>query len=273
MHYKHQLLLTFGIVCLLGGSLASCDSPPGSVDRSRSYPIVESLHLDPDSILFSNRDGMHDTTVTINLLASVTAALPPDSTPRYSIQMENGDVVLEGRMAPALSTGELLFGRTVNLQLNTADFATYRVYAYTFNEAGQGNWVQSNLVIRGVAANPPQLLDVSNPDTVVIPPSGQTRNIVFTAKTSDPDGLQNIAFVRMKLFNSGTTTNPIGQFDLQDDGDATGSGDSTAGDSVYTKTLSINSGNSPADYDVYYFALDKAGLSSDTTKTTLSIVH
>lgn len=273
MHYKLQLLLTFGIVCLLGGLLVSCDSTPGSVDRSQSYPIVESLHLDPDSILFSNQDGMHDTTVAINLLASVTAALPPDSTPRYSIQMENGDVVLEGRMDPALSTGELLFGHTVNLHLNTADVATYLVYAYTFNDAGQGNWMQTRLVIRGIAANPPLLLEASNPDSVVIPAAGQTRSIDFTARATDPDGQQNIAFVRMKLYNSGETSNPINQYDLKDDGDVNGSGDATAGDSVYTRTLNINSSNSPSDYDIYYFVLDKAGLSSDTVKTTLSIVN
>lgn len=242
-----------------------CDSPPGPDDPSVSHANIKEVTVEPDSISFEEAEMVRDTSVNITIGATITN-VEPSAQPSYVIRKSDERAAISSGSLSATDSNDT-YEASVTLNLTTATFATFHVYIYADAPNPDGSWVQAPIRVTGFPGSPPIIHDVANPDTVVKPSGDTVKNVAFRAEVSDPDGQDNIAQVAFNLVRSGDTLDTI---DLFDDG-SDESGDSVAGDSVYTQVLSVNSDNESATYDIHYFARDKSGLFSDTVRTTFTI--
>lgn len=253
------LLAAFGIV-------AGCDAPPGPTDPTSSPANIRSLAVEPDSISFQHINTFYDTTVTLDISARISNQDEAE-TPSFAIKTINDSLVTRGMLQATDSTE--MFRASVDLDLTTATFGTYFTYVYADGSSSDGSWIQSRIDITGLSGSPPTILAVQNPDTVYKPGGDTVRNVPFQAQVTDPDGQSNISTVAFELRRN---NNVLDVIELFDDGSGQ-SGDAVEGDSVYTQVLSVNAGNETATYDIYYYAVDKAQLVSDTVKTTFTITE
>lgn len=251
----------------------SCDETPGTNDTIQNSPAIESLELSPDSMNFnSDQHRVTDTTITINLSATVNSEFPSDVTPQFSVFNSDSlnQSINQGKFN-SYNEQKDQFESSFELKVTTTDIKDFLVYAYYFNKRGRGNRAQHKFIVRGMAQNPPEILSTSSPDTVVIPTD--TTQFRFTATVVDQEGQDNIDRVLVDIVQENGALLGGQSFRMYDDGltNARESGDLIASDSVYTSTFSINSGNNPEDYTLHFYAFDKTGLGSDTVKTSFVI--
>ena len=124
----------------------------------------------------------------------------------------------------------------------------------------------------GFANAAPEILSAENPEEVVIPSGPGAVAVPFTARVTDEDGQNTIREVQILFENEdGSILTPNPNL-LRDDGSAE-SGDFAAGDSVYTITFQVDQNNTPSNRFALYFAIDNAGLSSDTLRLPFNIVE
>jgi len=276
---KSSTFLRFIWTCLLaaflGSTISSCDDTPGTNTGIEASPAIKSLDLSPDSIQFNaNEDRVTDTTITFNLVAAVNSEFHDNETPQFSVFNRDSlsQPVNTGAME-SFNEGTRRFEGSFQLKLRTTDIKNYLVYAYFFNENGQGNRAQHKLIVRGMAQNPPEILDTANPDTVIIPGNpDDVTNVRFMAEVVDPEGQDNIERVLVDIVTPSGTLAGGEPFRMFDDGQPE-SGDSVASDSVFTSTFSINANNNPQDYTLRYYAFDKTGLASDTVRTSFTLTN
>ena len=270
------------ILCLLLFMVAtffySCDKTPGIVDRTQSDAnVLTDGVIEPTDFSFASQAGM-DTTLTIHLKVQVNDTTAIKGFPRYQISDNSTDSTISTGTVSQYNGSTHVFSGSVTIQANTAEFRELTLLLYAVNKQDLlTNTYRAVITIKGAQGHPPQLLSVANPDTVTIPSSGN-QAIVFTAKVVDPDGQSNIDRVLFDLISANVGKLNGSPFQMYDDGNqndvggGSGSGDVTAGDSLYTRTLQINSGNTPDNLTVRYYAIDKSGLSSDTLSKKLIIV-
>lgn len=249
--------------------LNACEDPPGSADVSPSNTSLRSISVTPDSIITDPEDGIVDR--NHNIVVEVRTM--PDATPegpRYSVVRGTaGESFREGQLRPAEGEDGLLEASfTISLPSNT--FETFTIYAFDAGEGGQlSNTLSTRLELIGFTTEPPQLLSFDHPESVAIPETG-VQPIRFESKVVHPQGQENINQVVLELFDSSGARVGTGPFEMFDDGDIDDSGDLVAGDSVYTRTFSINPDNVADVYDVFSYATDRQGLVSDTLFSTIT---
>lgn len=245
----------------------SCDSTTSPIDKLNNSPNVQSITISPQEFSFTQADGFKDTTLSIQIdaiIENVDDSIIPGFVIRNKLSsafISNGD----------LTAGDVAnsFSISTTLESTTTSFDEYIVEVYAYNDNASGNFVQSTISIQGFANNRPEILDVSNPNEVVIPTTGVTE-VAFMAKVSDLDGQDNIDRVLIEFINEdGSTLVPVPN-ELLDNGI---DGDIAANDSVFTISFSINANNTPNNRRALYFAVDKAGLHSDTLETVFNIVE
>ncbi|MEP1307578.1 MAG: hypothetical protein ABJK11_08740 [Balneola sp.] len=267
--YSQVLLSAFLIFAL------SCDSTFSPDDFDEHEPYVQDLSVNPGQIIFNaQQDGQKDTTVVLSL--SVNGFnFEGDSLPYYSIFLDDENLPsIQG----AFNKSSVLantFEANVSILTSTIVFKTYTVLATPTLNGNNKNYAQSVISQTGVPINAPQILEVNNPNQVEIPSGSTTTIVLFTAKVTDMDGQDNLSQVLLNFRNSDGSMLSDDPFQMFDDGISNGgdtSGDEVAGDSVFTKSFSINSGNTPANRTAVYWAIDKSGLSSDTLETIFNIV-
>ena len=263
------------LAVFLGITTTSCDDTPGANTGTEASPAIRTLDLSPDSVRFNaDEDRVTDTTITFTLAASVNTELPGNANPQFSVfnQDSLNQPIKTGAME-SFNEASSEYEGSFQLKLRTTDIKNYLVYAYFFNENGRGNRAQHKLIVRGMAQNPPEILDTANPDTVVIPSNqDDIRNVRFMAEVVDPEGQDNIDRVFVDIVTPSGSLAGGEPFSMYDDGQPE-SGDSVAGDSVYTSTFSINANNNPQDYTLRYYAFDKTGLGSDTVRTSFILTN
>ncbi|GAB5408764.1 MAG: hypothetical protein BalsKO_11290 [Balneolaceae bacterium] len=245
----------------------SCDSSVSPVDKLENAPTVQRLNLSPQQIIFNPSDGFKDTTLSISIEASIEN-VDEGIVPGFVIRDKSSSaLIVDGELSPESRAN--IFRTELNLITTTTSFDEYIVEVFAYNNDGNGNFYQTTLKIEGFSNDPPTLLEVNNPEEVIIPSEGEIV-IPFTAKVFDPDGQDNIDRVLIEFINEdGSSLIPTSN-QLFDNGL---NEDVAPGDSIYTIAFRINSSNTPNNRKAIYFAIDKAGLYSDTLETVFNIVE
>ncbi|MDR9419025.1 hypothetical protein [Gracilimonas sp.] len=246
----------------------ACDSTNSPNSPLENSPFISDFSISPSIIEFqSGKDEFKDTTVAVTLSASVQDLIEEDI-PRYVIvDKRDNEILYDGELNQVDGNN---FERVVNIETNTTSFEQYIINLFIADESGAGNYAQGKLTITGLSNNPPEILEVNNPEEYERPSSG-SEDVQFTAKVTDVDGQNSISGVFLRLISQTTGEVANSPFRLFDDG--TSLGDQVANDSVYTLTFPVSSTNQLQTYDILYYAIDQGGLVSDTVKTTFSIVE
>lgn len=247
----------------------SCDNTLSPKDYDTNSPFVGELTVTPNTIVFDQvLDGQKDTTLVFSLSVKGTN-FGSSTSPIYSIFVDDNDSpTYQGEFSN--SNGNI-FTKVISIKTNTIIFKKYKILATSSLSDPNSNYSQSIVHQIGVSINAPEILEVNNPSSITIPSSG-TNEAVFEAKVRDIDGQNNIDKVFLNFRNQDGSMLSVNPFEMRDDG-ANESGDVTANDSVYTRTFSINSSNTPSNRTALYWAIDKSGLSSDTLETPFNIVN
>ena len=276
IHYNPLIVRTLFasllVSALLVAGITSCDETPGASDATAPGPLVSSIAIQPSTITFDPLDGAKDSLIEVTILAQASRLENTDSLPGFILQdLEIQEILTRGTLQPVDGAPDL-YGATISLELSTTVNRTLRMYAYLFDEQGRGNRINTGLRVNGFSVSAPTILSVDNPETVEIPEGNNEVTADFTAKVTDVDGQNSINGVFLNFINAdGTQLLPNDQR-LYDDGGLNNSGDSAAGDSVFTVRFLIDASNSPSNRTVFYYAVDDAGLVSDTVRRPFNLV-
>lgn len=255
------------LVLFIGFLVLSCDPTVSPADKFLNAPTINQLSISPQEITFNPSDGFKDTTLSISIEATIEN-VDSETVPSFIIRDKfSSSVAYNGILISEGSTN--IFRAVLNFETTTTSFEEFLIEAYAYNTSGNGNFYQSTFSVEGFSNDPPVLLEANNAEEVVIPSEGELI-IPFRAKVFDPDGQNNIDRVLIEFINEdGSPLIPDPNL-LLDNGL---NEDTVAGDSVYTIAFRINSTNTPNNRKAIFFAIDKAGLYSDTLQTTFNIVQ
>ena len=152
--------------------------------------------------------------------------------------------------------------------IQRCDIGAYRIEVIAQDQSD----LMSNSLIASVAIGrnnlPPHLSNLSAPDTLHRPASGRTP-VFFAVSASDPDCESDIVKVFFRSINS---TSPNFEFQLYDDGNKSGSGDSVASDGRYSLVIPIDSTATLGTKEFRFWARDKSGALSDSLARFITIL-
>jgi hypothetical protein len=249
--------------------------------------IIERVTVSPTDINFVPSDGAKDSTVTINVSATIglrngatlegfSQTLPTSGNVFvYNLRIKGSDAVISSS-AFTIDIQNRTISADIPLETSTFDFNDYLISIYARDsEQIISNDVQATIKVRGFSLGAPILLFAENPDTVRIPSSG-TQPFLLTAKVSHDLNMNLVHRVLVIISDQNNTVLNGSPFRLYDDGSSvnvgTGpSGDLVAGDSLYSRRFEIGPNNNPDIYTLRYFAIDNFGNSSDTVQTQMII--
>lgn len=251
----------------------SCDSTTSPGNPISGSPQIQSLDITPAEISFYlQQDGYKDTTVAFTILSQIND-IAENQNPEFLVSIQSsGESVTEGELSSS-NAQQYNYSAEVSLPTTTTSIENYTVSV--FFENNPSVYAQSGFKVNGFPNNAPTILEVNNPEEVTIPNGNETKDVFFTAKVTDLDEQSNIDQVLIEFLNEDGTKLIPEPNELLDDGNSgpDGSGDQVEGDSVYTIAFSITSANTPNQRTAQYFAIDKAGLSSDTVEAAFNIVE
>jgi len=260
---KHYLIFIIGGLLILWAT--GCDSPSSSADTEKT--VLSSLLITPNLVQFGPQSLIGDTTFTIDIRA--TTLENPSGDILFSIE-RNGELEAEGALQ---QESETVYTFDYPVEVNTSRNLNLNIYVYQGGNAG-GQRLQGRVQIRGRIVSPPIIDEVSNPEEVTIPDSGNQR-IDFFARVVHPDGQELID--RVNFFLIDQSGNQLGNdFRMFDNGvfnEVEGFIDETEGDNLYSRAFFINPNNSADEITVNYYAIGSDGQSSDTLRTSLSIIE
>lgn len=265
-------LLTFiGGLCLCLVLLAGCET--GVEDRvpdATSY--IKQFNVTPGVVDFRGQtDQVFDSTLSIELSGQIEEATEATRISFSVTDIQEPDKGIEGiiHLNP-ITRHNGTFIEEISYTISTSTTTNILVVVTVKDESGNGNYAQSVIRVNGISNSPPEIIYADNLTEYSIPQSG-TENIRFMAKVTDEDGQNNIEGVFLRLISQTNGEAANSPFKLFDDGQSFG--DQTADDSLYTLTFPVNSENQPDTYNIFYYAIDRAGLVSDTVKTTFTLVE
>lgn len=265
---------TLLLVVVSAISLSACKDPVQPQDRS--HLEILSFVVSPSGLQFSLEDGIRDSTIDVTMELRLT---PASSFEQGALVVRRDEeTVYSLQLDPSNGVGPYVGQFTFIASTIKPD--RLEITAMLVGATGNVVTARHSLLISTFATQPPVLDSVSNPDTVLIPGQGQT-SVRFEAKAYHPvsQALMDGVFLYLSYDNNGQSVeirNGGADFRLHDDGlsdPSTGRDDRTAADSVYTLLFYVNSGNSPEEYRVHWYARDLSGLYSDTLVSPLSIVN
>lgn len=252
-------------------TLVSCNNNPVVTKIQTQNNLLSQVIINPRNIQLSGVTNSADTSITVHITAVVTDTSGLIGNLHYLIKNVLLNQSAGGGMLSSYDPSTKSYSGSFVLQLGSTDNGEFQVTVYGIQKNGQMTNSYIGLVkVIGQQGKPPQIIYATNPDTVKIPSSGSL-NVDFEAKVADPDGQNNIDYVKLDLQRDGTTS--YSTYQLYDDGGANGSnsGDAVAGDSVFTRRFRIDSSNTPGSFTIRYYSFDKNGLGSDTVTTHLVI--
>ncbi|SHK58977.1 hypothetical protein [Rhodothermus profundi] len=261
--------LFFWLLGLAGGLLWGCDALPGAPSLEGRPPVVSELSFTPDSVDFNTLPPaqIQGDTAFIPLSIAVRAHDPDGQVVQVAFVVQAPLSTPEPVATGTLEAigGDRYAGQTI-LRLHRAQVGPYTVLVYAVdNEQRLSNQVRGTLWF-WATGGPPVIEAVQVPDTLRRPAPGEPP-VVFqvVARVSDPDGLENILRVELRV-NEGA---PILLCDDGSKGICGGipnSGDAVAGDSLFTMTLSLAHDNVPGTYTFAFQAIDRTGLTSEEVR-------
>ena len=261
-------------VLLLGSVLlAGCDSAPGPAPIDASAPLVEDIQVSPDVLALDQIGGEGETvTAPITVSAQVTDENEDLSTFFVVIRSAlSGQAPLAQAEVPIPSSGRIQ--TVLDLTVSRAEAGRFTVSVFASDVRGQLSNVAYHVIDVTASSEPPLIEDVIMPERVARPAEGEPPiSIPLVVEATDPDGLDNIAFVQV-IVNGGSTLR------LCDDGGqgvcnagfGASSGDALAGDGKFTLTIQLEGGNAPGTYTFEYSAVDRSGLRSAVEFRTLVV--
>lgn len=165
---------------------------------------------------------------------------------------------------------------TANIQVETGSNAPLTaITSLTYDNGESGDIFINTIPVRSNLGSPPVIDSVSFPAEIIKPATGSTP-VLFIAYVSDPDGPENIDIVTMSIFDA--EQNPVGApLRLYDDGGQTDlgngvrSGDTTANDRAFSRTLQIDNSNTARTLTLRFQATDKSGQLSNVIEQPFTI--
>lgn len=268
---EHKALIT-AILCISLFVYSCGEDTPSSQNVPEVY-IITQLSVIPSQVSFSPADGVKDSVLVINVSGNiqVNTANPASSVLNMELvrASDSQTVALRNIEIDAATP----FEQSISIPSSTTDFNDYRLYLYvSTGDQLSSNSAQATIKVRGFTLGVPEILATSNPDTVRIPSSGTTP-FALQAKVTHPDGQALIDRVFVDIRDQQNNLLAGSPFRLFDDGNTgnSNSGDAVAADSIFTRVFNIGSSNNPDVYQLFYYALDTQGASSDTVQTKMVI--
>jgi hypothetical protein len=250
--------------------LQACEQTLPSHSVVQDSFFIEQLSITPDSLVFTNlsASASQDTTITFDVIMQFNGPANDQIEAKIDLLSELRDSIL---VTTPLAVSELSSGHyqaAGSFELITTTTLSDRYTLTGSIQADQSSPTWSEFAIPQLAqtGEPPVILSYDVPSPVTIPASGN-KTIPFTAKVTDPDGQVSLQSVNLDLLNDQGQLIGNSPYSMKDDG-GDESGDTVAGDSIYTVTFSINSQNQPAEYQARIYAEDNVGLQSDTVQTS-----
>ena len=262
-----------GLILLVSTVISGCDSAPGPTPIDASPPFVEDIQVSPDVLALDQIGGEGDTvTASITVSAQVTDENEDLSTFFVIIRSAlSGQTPLAQAEIPIPSSGRMQ--AILDLTVSRAEAGRFTVSVFASDIRGLLSNIAYHVIDVSASSEPPVIEDIIMPDRVTRPAAGEAPiSIPLIVEASDPDGLENIAFVQV-IVNGGATLR------LCDDGGqgvcnagfGASSGDLQAGDARFTLTIQLESTNSPGTYSFDYSVVDRSGLRSAVETRTLVV--
>jgi hypothetical protein len=255
----YVLILCFVAGCKLPDKGLLNTTPPPFISRAAASPSLIDV-----TTLGSQPTSPIDTTVVFS--ASVDTG-PTGAIVTYTVLNPAGDVFLSGNMTG--SAGQFFASTPFNIQKE--DVGTYSVQfqAISVNDPENISNILTQTILVKNANHYPVISSLVMPDTVKVPPSGDTTFVKITVAVADLDGLQDIASVTLTSRRPDSTV--VGIYPMYDDGGfnlvspfGLKSGDAFAGDGTYTLTIPLPSSTTGNTYrDFSFVATDHSGGSSN----------
>lgn len=246
----------------------ACDTTTAPADGFGEAPSIYRFDVSPLNVQFDpTLDGVKDTTLLINIEAEIQNL--NDSLPVLTVTDRSTDeIILQRKLSANQNTQQYTYQFPISTR--TTYFQKFRLNIYGVNGSGNFSYAVASLNIEGFSVEAPQILEVSNPDTVT-KPSSDTDLYPFTAKVTDQEGQDTIEGVFVRIINPETGEVNNSPFQLYDDG--SNGEDAIANDSLYTITFPVDPNSQAQTFDLLYYATDKGGLTSDTVKTQFIITN
>lgn len=265
-------LVLLPILCI---GLASCDTAPGLEEDAGTPPDLETFTFSPNFVVFEAlpEDQVIDgNKAKINLNLDVDIADPDNDVETVSFIVRSPinpyDIVAQGELAGSGGSGTYV--GIEELLLPKGSIGKYTILVFATDSKGNiSNQARGSLDFQTEGGDPPVILAISAPDSVMRPASDQPAILVnIIAEVTDPDGLDNIAKVVLRTISNQ-------EFPLLDDGgnDGSPSGDTVAGDGMYTITIQVESTNGIGPNTFSFQATDRSGFESNIVEKTITITQ
>jgi len=205
--------------------------------------------------------------LSIQLLASVVA-IPSTSSPIKSVSytyfkepqfpLITGELTNNG-VFPDASSNDSVYTGTIPLSILRSDIGTSFVELSAEDSQGNRSSI-ARIPFTVVRLNsPPVLSGLSAPDTVH---TSSMQTFLITVNVQDPDGLSDIRSV-------GRTTGGGNTYPLNDSGV---NGDVTAGDGIFSETVSLNPPPPAGSYVFTFQAFDRSNAGSNILSHTIVVM-
>ncbi len=249
------------LVCLLPIFLVtSCDDPPGSTGIETSKNILSDFSMTPGDVDLGN-DITGEETINYELLVTFDQN-SGYNTPVFTVFDANTtEEILQGDFTETAVSGRLQGNFSITVPANQV--SEFRVYVFSRSESGTiSNTFRRNFRISGALSGPPVMEYLDHSASVPIPQTGTTP-IRFESSVIHPDGQANIEEVLLELYDSNGVLLGGQPFTMDPESD-------DPGNNIFSRTFQINPQNQPETYDVWGYAIDRAGVSSDTLFSTIT---
>jgi len=233
-------------------------------------PVLDNFDFTPKSLIYAllPPDQIDGDSIRVPITISVTARSQGAQVSEVQYVVLPASTLEEplesGVMAPQENSR---YEQTFTLTLSALELSTYTIFVYAIDENGQtsGEVRGSLRYFRSFDPGSPPMIDsLAVPDTLQRPAPGEPAiGVLLVAAVSDANGPSDIATVEFWNINS-----PAVRFPMCDNGGLTpcgvssDSGDLAANDSLFTRRVSITSGNAAGTTTLVFQATDRAGLQS-----------
>lgn len=264
----------------LAAAISGCELPKSSaVVDSQIPPSILESEIFPKTIDFGNPSYTGtkvDVTINGYVFTTDDNGLKDVASVNYNVISPSGKLFSSGSLKddgvfPDANAGDGKFNSAINLSLPKSVIGIYTVQFSTVDKQGfVSNTFNLPLTIFLSTNRSPSIFDLSMPDTVRVPNTADSVNIVrITLGVSDPEGLNDI--INVILTSQKPDSSVVGTFYLSDDGGNTvlsqfgiESGDSLANDGTFSILIPIFNSTKRNEYrDFIFSARDQSGAFSN----------
>lgn len=257
-------------VLTIGGCEKKADLVIDSVGRP---PILLQARLNPSSInsdllsVGSSQNPSDVLTISTTVTAFVSATADnPIASVRFALRnpltsqiISQGELLDNGGSIDQ-TKGDSLFTGKATFQITRVEIGIFK--AEVLAEAQNG--FQSNTVVAPLTIyrgnHPPVLSALVAPDTLTL--ANLTQLLTLRVKATDPDGLSDISRVIFNTYKPDGTASSGNPFQMFDDGVVDTDGDLTAGDGIYSLTITLPPTTQTGSYTFKFQAFDRSNESS-----------